>query len=144
MGPRSALPICSRSVHLEILHHYSSQSITRGFRRIFALRGTPQIIWIDSRLNIVKAGKDLINTEMKVIASLNIKFESIEFRVTLPKHHAGTGALERIIGSIKNTVSKSISSPHQLKMDEEELLSWIHLVINKINNCPLILGAPWE
>ena len=44
--------------------------------------------------------------------------------------------------SIKNTVRKSISGPHQLKMDDEELLTWIHLVINKLNNRPLILGAP--
>ena len=28
-------------------------------------------IWIDSGLNIVKAGKDLINTEMEVISSLS-------------------------------------------------------------------------
>ena len=48
---------------------------------------------------------DLINKEMKVISSLNLKFESIEFRVTLPKHHAGIGVVERIIGSIKNTAS---------------------------------------
>ena len=102
------LCLSSRRVHLEILHNYSAQSITRGFRRTFALRGTPQIIWIDAGLNIVKAGKDLINTEMKVISSLNLKFESIEFRVTLPKHHAGIGVVERIIGSIKNTVSKSV------------------------------------
>ena len=117
-------------------------SITRGFRRTFALRGTPQIIWIDSRLNIVKAGKDLINTEMKVILSLNLKFTPIKFRVTLPKHHTGIGAVERIIGSIKNTVSKSISGPHQIKMDDEKLLTWLHLVINKINNRPLILEVP--
>ena len=68
------LCLSSRAVHLEILHNYSSQSITRGFRRTFAFRGTPRIIWIDARLNIVKAGKDLINTEMKVISALNIKF----------------------------------------------------------------------
>ena len=109
---------------------------------MFALRGTPHIIWIDSRLNIIKAGKDLINTKMKVISALNIKFATIKFRVTLPKHHAGIGAVERIIGSIKNTVSKSLSGPHQLKMDDKELLTWIHLIIDKLNNCPLILGAP--
>ena len=105
-------------------------------------RGTPCIIWIDSGLNIVKAGKDLIDTEMKVISALNVKFATIKFRVTLPKHHAGIGAVERIIGSIKNTVSKSLTGPHQLKMDDEELLTWIHLVIDKLNNRPLILGAP--
>ena len=135
------LCLSSRGVHLEI-HNYSAQSITRGFRRTFALRGTPQIIWIDAGLNIVKAGKDLINTEMKVISSLNLKFESIEFRVTLPKHHAGIGAVERIIGSIKNTVNKSISGSQQLAMDDEELLTWSHMVIDKLNNRPLILGAP--
>ena len=136
------LCLSSRAVHLEILHNYSSHSITRGFRRTFALRGTPHIIWIDSRLNIIKAGKYLINTEMKVISALNLKFATIEFRVTLPKHHAGTGAVERIIGYIKNTVSKSVSGPHQLKIDDEEILTWIHLVIDKLNNRPLILGAP--
>ena len=108
----------------------------------FALRGTPCIIWIDSRLNIVKAGKDLINTEMKVISALNVKFATIEFRITLPKHHAGIGAVKRVIGSIKNTVSKSVFGPHQLKMDNEELLTWIHMVFDKLNNHPLILGAP--
>jgi len=136
------LCLSSRGVHLEVLHNYSAQSITRGFNRTFALRGTPRIIWIDAGLNIVKAGKDLINTEMKVISNLNLKFTSIEFRVTLPKHHAGIGAVERIIGSIKNTVNKSLTGPHQLIMDDEELLTWTHGVIEKINNRPLILGAP--
>ena len=79
---------------------------------------------------------------MKVISSLNLKFAPIEFRVTLPKHHAGISAVERIIGSIKNTVSKSISGPHQIKMDDGEFLTCLHLVIEKINNQPLILGAP--
>ena len=79
---------------------------------------------------------------MKVLSDLNLKFESIEFRVTLPKHHAGIAAVERIIGSIENTVSKSLSGPHQLKMDDEELLTWTHQVIHRLNNRPLILGAP--
>ena len=39
-------------------------------------------------------------------------------------------------------VSKSSSDPHQLKMNDEELLTWIHLVIDKLNNWPPILGAP--
>ena len=79
---------------------------------------------------------------MKVISSLKIKFANIEFRVTLPQHQSDIGAVERIIGSIKNTISKLIFGPHQLKMDDKELLTWIHLVIDKINNRPLLLGAP--
>ncbi len=39
------LCLSSRGVHLEVLHNYSAQSITRGFNRTFALRGTPRIIW---------------------------------------------------------------------------------------------------
>ena len=57
---------------------------------------------------------------MKVISALNLKFASIEFKVTLPKHHAGIGAMERIIGLIKNTVRKSVTGPNQLKMDDED------------------------
>ena len=79
---------------------------------------------------------------MRVISGLNLKFETIEFRVTLPKHHQGIGAVERIIGSIKNTVSKSVSGPQHLTMNDEELLTWSHMVINELNNRPLILGAP--
>ena len=50
--------------------------------------------------------------------------------------------MERIIGSIKNTVSKSITGPHQIKMDDEELLTWTQSVAETLNNRPLILGTP--
>ena len=77
-----------------------------------------------------------------MISALNLKFGSIEFKMTLPKHHAGIGAEKRIIGSIKNTVRKSVTGPNQLKMDDEELHTWLNMVIEKINDRPLILGAP--
>ena len=136
------LCLTSRAVHLELLHSYSAVSITRGFRRTFALRGIPRIIWIDAGLNIVKAGKDLSQTEVKVISDLNIKFASIEFRATLPKHHEGIGAVERVIGIIKNTASKAVIGPNQLKMDDEELHTYMNMVTEKVNDRPLILGAP--
>ena len=47
-----------------------------------------------------------------------------------------------MIGVIKNTVSKSVTGPNQVKMDEEELQTWLSLVIQKINDRPLILEAP--
>ena len=34
--------LSSRRVHLEIIHNYNAQSISRGFCRTFALRGTPR------------------------------------------------------------------------------------------------------
>ena len=79
---------------------------------------------------------------MKVIYALNLKFAAIKFKATLPKHHAGIGAVERIIRSIKNTVSKSVTGPNQLKMDSEELHTWLNMVVEKINDRPLIMGAP--
>ena len=133
------LCLSSRAVHLEILHSYSALSISSGFRRTFALRGTPRIIRIDARLNI---GRDLMKSEVKVISEYNLKFSEIKFRGTLPKHHEGIGAVERVIGVIKNTVSKSITGPNHIKMNDEELLTWLNLVIQKINDRPLILGAP--
>ena len=47
-----------------------------------------------------------------------------------------------MIGVNKNTVSKSITGPNLLKMDDEELLTWLNLVIQKINKRLLILGTP--
>ena len=94
------LCLTSRAVHLEMLHNYTAVSITRGFQRTFALQGIPHIIWIDAGLSIDKSGKDLTQSEIKVVSELNIKYAAIEFRATLPKHHEGIGAVERIIGVI--------------------------------------------
>ena len=126
--------LSSHAVHLELLHSYSATSISRGFWRTFALRGSLCIIWIDAGLNITRSSKDLFQEEIKVISALNLKLAAIEFKVTLPKHHAGIGAVERIIGLIKNTVSKSVTGPNQLKMDDEELHTWLNMVIEKIND----------
>ena len=141
MGSCGSLPV-QPTVHLEILHSYSALSISSGFRSTFALRGTPRIIWIDAGLNIVQFGKDLMQSEVKVISELNLKFSEIEFRVTLPKHHERIGAVERVIGVIKNTISKSIMGPNLIKMNDEELLTGLNLVIHKINDRPLILCTP--
>ena len=73
---------------------------------------------------------------------MNIKFSAIEFKVTLPKHYERIQAVEHVIGIIKNMVSKSIPGPNQVKMEDKELLTWLDLVIQKINDRPLILGAP--
>ena len=93
-------------------------------------------------MNITRAGKDLIQYELKVDFALNIKFFAIEFEVTLPKHHEGIGAVECVIEVIKNTVSKSTTGPNQVKMSNEELLTWLSLVIQKVNDHLLSLGAP--
>ena len=73
---------------------------------------------------------------------LNIKFTAIEFRATLPKHHEGIGAVERVIGVIKNTARKAVIRPNQLQMDDKELHTWLSMVTEKVNDRPLILGAP--
>ena len=83
-----------------------------------------------------------MQSKVKVVSELNLKFSEIEFRATLPKHHEGIDAVERVIRVIKNTVSKSITGPNLIKMDDEELLTWLNLVIQKIIDRPLILGAP--
>ena len=96
-----------------MLHSYTPVSITRGFQRTFALQGIPHIIWIGAGLNIVKSEKDLAQSEVRVVSELNIKFAAIEFRANLPKHHEGIGAVERIIGVIKNTTSKAVIGPNR-------------------------------
>ena len=90
----------------------------------------------------MKSGKDLMQSEVRVISELTLKFSKIEFRVILPKHHEGIVAVEQVIGVIKNTVSKSITGPNLVKMNDKELLTWLNLVIQKINNRLLILGTP--
>ena len=83
-----------------------------------------------------------MKSEVKVISELNLKLSEIEFRVTLPKRHEEIGAVKRVIGVMKNTVSKSITGPNLIKMNNKVLLIWLNLVIQKIHNRPLILGTP--
>ena len=115
-------------MHLELLHSYNAQSNSGGFRRTFALRGIPRIIWFNAGLNITRSEKNNTQSEQNFISALDLKFSAIEFRVTLPKHHEGIGAVEPVKGVIKNTVSKSVTGPNQVKMDEEELQTWLSLV----------------
>ena len=83
-----------------------------------------------------------MQSEVKVVSELNLKFPEIKFKVMLPKQHEGIGAVEQVIGVIKNTLSKSVTGANLIKMNDEELLTWLNLVIQKINNRPLILSAP--
>ena len=46
-----------------------------------------------------------------------------------------------MIGVIKNTMSKSFTDPNLVKMNNEELLTWLNLVIQKTNDRLLILVA---
>ena len=62
---------------------------------------------------------------MKVVSALDMKFSDIEFKVTLSKLQEGIGVVECVIGVIKNTISKSTIGPNQVKMCNEELLTWI-------------------
>ena len=74
------LCLSSCAVNLELLYSYSTQSITRAYRRTFALQGTPRIIWIDAGLNISRSGKDIIQSEIKVVSALDMKFSDIDPR----------------------------------------------------------------
>ena len=136
------LCLSSRAVHLEILHNYSAQSISRTFRRTYAIRGSPRIIWIDAGIYTTRYGKYIVQSELRVLSALVLKLSDIEFRVTLSKHHEGIGAVEPVIEIINNTVSKSLTGLNLIKMDNKELHTWLDLIIQKMNNRPLILGAP--
>ena len=103
--------LSSHAIHLELLHSYNAKSISRGFRRTFVLRGAIRIIWIDAGLNITRFGRDLAQEEMKVISALNLKFAAIEFKATLPKHHAGIGAAERIISQLRTLSASPSQAP---------------------------------
>ena len=134
--------LSSRAIHLEKLNSYSAASVNMAFIRTFATRGTPRTVWIDAGLNIVKAARDIQSQRTRLIPDLNMKFPETEFRAALPKHHESIGGVERIIGIIKNTVSKSLTPPSRLIMSEEEFSTWLSKVIEIVNNRPLILGLP--
>jgi len=131
-----------RAVHLEMLENYSASSINMALIRAFSTRSQPRVVWVDAGLNIIRAGKDVQASEEILIPNLNTKFAGVEFRTTLPKHHEAIGAVERVIGIIKKTISKSLAPPSKVRMSDEEFRTWLSKVMQKVNDRPLILGLP--
>ena len=48
----------------------------------------------------------------------------------------------KVVSELKNTASKAFIGPNQLKMDDKKLHTWMNMVKEKVNDLPLILGAP--
>ena len=107
--------------------------------RAFSTRSQPRVVWVDAGLNIIRAGK---GSEEILIPNLNTKFAGVEFRTTLPKHHEAIGAVERVKGIIKKTISKSLAPPSKVCMSDEEFRTWLSKVMQKVNDRPLFLGLP--
>ena len=110
--------------------------------RAFSTRSQPRVVWVDAGLNIIRAGKDVKESEEILIPNLHTKFAEVEFRTTLLKHHEAIGAVERVKGIIKKTISKSLAPPSKVCMSDEEFRTWLSKVMQKVNDRPLFLGLP--
>ena len=122
---------------------YNTVSLLAGFERFFARRGRPRIIWVDAGTNLGGASKELEGGNLgKELAALENEYKKILFRKALPKHHAGVGAVERVIGHLKNGIMINMKGPAPSTMGQEEFHTWLAKVEDMANSRPLVMGLP--
>jgi hypothetical protein len=123
-----------RAVHLEVVPSLSQESFLLAFRRFIARRGSPTVVYSDNFSTFKKCAAD-IRVLQKIVRSGNTKDTmanwGIEWRFT-PERAAWYGGIyERLIGSIKSALKKTIGKS-RLTLDQfQTVLVEIEFTINQ-------------
>ena len=100
------------------------------------------MVYCDAGTNFSRAATELTagNLPDDVVA-LERSYRNVEFRIALPKQHNMIGAVERVIGLIKNSIKPNMKGPEVTMLTSEEFVTWLATITDKVNNRPLVLSA---
>ena len=100
------------------------------------------MVYCDAGTNFGRAATELTagNLPDDVVA-LERSYRNVEFRIALPKQHNMIGAVERVIGLIKNSIKPNMKGPEVTMLTSEEFVTWLATITDKVNNRPLVLSA---
>ena len=114
-----------RGVHLELVNSLSCDETLLALRRFFARRGTPSILWSDNAKGFWAAKSKLIET---------MSSEGPEWRLIPPRSPWWGGFYERLIGSVKSALKKTLGKQ---SLCRQELLTLLQEVEACVNSRPL-------
>ncbi|CAB4006889.1 E3 ubiquitin- ligase DZIP3, partial [Paramuricea clavata] len=107
----------SRAVHLEVVPNMTSQAFLRSFRRFTSRRATPLLVVSDN----AKTCKDVSKELMTLMRDPQVKKYFLQQRMqwlfNLEKAPWWGGFFERLVGSLKQCLKKTIGKP-RLSYDE--------------------------
>ena len=114
-----------RGVHLELVNSLSCEETVLALRRFFARRGTPSILWSDNAKGFWAAKSKLLET---------MSSEGPEWRLIPPRSPWWGGFYERLIGSVKLALKKTLG---RQSLCRQELLTLLQEVEACVNSRPL-------
>lgn len=135
--------LTTRAIHIEILKSMDANSALMGFLNTCYLRGKPEFVISDPGTNFI-GGRRLLITAWN---EYNIKLRQqglSPLTITWETHPARAswmnGAVERLIGLMKNAMKKVMSRMKQnfIQLNDEQLRHLICKVINMLNERPLV------
>ena len=106
----------TRAVHLELVNNMEATTLLLALRRFFGRRGVPEYMYSDNALSFKLAAK-------------NLRFLRWDF--IPPKAPWFGGLYERLVGSVKTALKKSLGSAYISFRELETVLVEVEMAINK-------------
>lgn len=132
--------LASRAIHLEVLHHLTTDSFIQAFIRFQSRRGRAKIIRSDNGLNFVGAEKEL-KRELEQWNKKHIQSwlqqERIKWIFNPPLASNMGGVWEREIRTIRKVLN-GLMKEQQVHLDDEQLNTLMHEVEAILNGRPLL------
>ena len=105
--------LLSRSVHLELVSDYGTESFLLAVRRFASIRGCPIKIWSDRGSQLLAANKEMkrviISLEEQILKEFGSD-NSIDWQFTTPDAPWQNGCAESLVKSAKKAISIAIGS----------------------------------
>lgn len=129
----------TRGVHVELVNSESTGSVYEGLRRVFARRGRPRLIYSDNGRSFVRIAKDLklLFARLSELASTNQKLQMIEWRFSTPFAPWQGGFFERMVGLVKQAMTK-LAKSH--KLPDNELITLLAESEALVNSRPIAIA----
>ena len=111
----------TRAVHLELVDSLSCEETLLAMRRFFARRGVCTILWSDNAKGFVAASTRLLET---------MGTEGPEWKFIAPRAPWWGGFWERVIGSVKSALRKTLGRQCLCRRELETLLQEVESCVN--------------
>ncbi|KAG5666212.1 hypothetical protein PVAND_017612 [Polypedilum vanderplanki] len=133
--------LMTRATHIEVLNDLTTESHIKAFEIIFAIRGTPRIIYTDLHASFLDTNKTLqqLTEEWNIILlKEGVIRKSIKWETKAAYMSWNQGVVERQIGEIKKML-KNFSRLLNMKnpLTDYELRYLFIKILNVLNNTPI-------
>ena len=110
----------TRATHTEVVTDLSTETFLLAFRRHVSLKGVPSTIWSDSAKSYLSANRKLAQLYRR-IDQTQLEEEAskrqCQWRFSIPECPSSNGCTERLVGSIKKSLVKTMAATSRTTLE---------------------------